>query len=185
MENSDLQLVKDTLDGQTQAFDSLIRTHRSRIEALIFSMVKDSGEAEQLTEEAFVKAFQNLGRLDSPVKFGQWLGAIAVNLSRDFLKEEQRKPVKLEKLSQLGLINSTISESIKNETNIPEMILSLFYEMSLDLQGILALRFFEKMSYAEISDFVGIPLSTVKGGIYRGTMHIRKRLNQHLHGNSN
>jgi len=77
------ELLARARDGDTRSYGDLVRSHQDRIYGLIFRLVRDPGLAEELTQDAFVRAFRNLGRFRGEARFATWVYRIAVNLCHD------------------------------------------------------------------------------------------------------
>jgi RNA polymerase sigma-70 factor (ECF subfamily) len=183
MVKEDVQVVERVLSGDKEAFSSLVKRYHARVSALAYSQVNNLADAEDIAQEAFVRAYRSLPSLKDPGKFASWVARITVNTSRDFLRERVRKHIPLEDLHRQKVIDLPVAEAIKKEEQLDKVITSVMAELPEDIQGVVALRFFERLTYNEIAEFLDLPVSTVRGALYRGTKYLRKRLKPFLQTN--
>lgn len=180
MSKADAELVELALSGELDNFEKLVVKYHQRVLALSYSQVRNFADAEDIAQETFLRAFDKLDTLKSPAKFAPWVARIAIIVSKDFLRERARKQIPLEKLHEKKEIQTPVIEAIKNETELDKVISSVMSELPADIQGVVALRFFENLSYKEIASFLDLPVSTVRGALFRGTKYLRKRLKPYI-----
>jgi RNA polymerase sigma factor (sigma-70 family) len=87
----DQALVQQTLDGHPHAFGYLVDRYAVLVHGVILEIVRRPGEVEDLSQETFSRAFEELSRLQNPSKFGPWLGQIAANAALDWLRSDQTR----------------------------------------------------------------------------------------------
>jgi RNA polymerase sigma-70 factor (ECF subfamily) len=150
------------VQGDRRCFEKLV----SKYEMVIFSaavhMVGDPEDAKDITQNAFLKAYQNLKSYDPKRKFFSWIYKIAVNESRNLLG--RRKPC--EALSD-HLVSRLPSPGEDCELRqLKEIVRSAVMRLSPDYREVLVLRHFIELSYREIAELIGIPEKTVKSRLY-------------------
>jgi RNA polymerase sigma-70 factor (ECF subfamily) len=173
----DCALIRDALELNDQkAYTALLKNHKDFIYALMYKIVENHHDAEDLTMEAFSKAFRYLHRYSNKYAFSTWLFKIAFNNCMDFLSKKKLDFVEIDKeytLDEDGIVFFEISDDKPN----PEE--SLFNkEQSLKLKKIVEtlkpnyrrlveLRYYEELSYDEIGIILDMPLGSVKGMLSR------------------
>jgi RNA polymerase sigma-70 factor, ECF subfamily len=146
-----------------------------------FRIVNDKSEAEDITQEVFVKVWKNLDKYDESKNFKTWLFTIARNTTIDFLRK--RKNISF---SELGDDEKTFEENITDTEPLPDEIFmrkelgkeleNALSKMRPDFREIILLHYTENMTFEEISVIVGKPLNTVKSHHLRGLSALRKLL---------
>lgn len=172
----DAALVRRALDGSQPAYGELLRRYERPIYTLILRMVHDASLAEDLAQDAFLKAFSALARFDASRKLSSWLFKIAHNTTLDHLRRRQPATVPIGGRDEAaaGLEAVLVDESVESPLVAAERgDLARDLELALgrirgDYREILVLRYQEGQSYSEISEITGLPLGTVKTHLHRG-----------------
>lgn len=170
------RIVERVRAGDQEAFGVLLKVYQRRIFNFIRGMVRNNEDAEDITQEAFVKALFGIRSLKNPASFKSWLFRIAHNLSLDFVRKKRPKLVDTEE----HLRESYVDESTPRE-ELTREYLRRHVRKCLDLlneqqRSILVLCDLEGLSYREISEALEIPFGTVQSRIF----YARKRLKDHL-----
>ena len=190
-EQLDEDLVLRVQQGDKSAFDFLVIKYQHKIIQLVNRYVKDSSEAQDVAQEAFIKAYRALGNFRGDSAFYTWLYRIAINTAKNYLVSRSRRSSdyqvdiqdaeNLENAHQLQgmetperlLLNQEIIDTIKAAIDkLPE-----------DMRTAIMLREFEGMSYEEIAQAMDCPVGTVRSRIFRAREAIDNKLNPLLeHG---
>lgn len=176
----DEKIIESVLDGDVNAFEALVTKYEKTVYNLALRMTGNAEDAADMTQETFLKAYRSLKSFRGESKFSVWLYRICSNVCLDFLRSKSRKSA-----DSLTVEND---EGEETELDVPDdsfdpqrqLEISLTREaiqrgldsLSHDQREILLLREINGLSYEEISEVLGIELSTVKTRIFRG----RKRL---------
>ena len=162
--NDDVLYVQAALSGDTRAFGVLVDRYQTPVYNLARRMLGNSADAEDLTQETFVLAYQNLKNLKVEQKFFSWLYAIALNQSRRCLRR-QRSWLSLFDTSaqQLKLPPPDIEEKSVRTVLVEQMLNSL---NPVD-RSLVILRYYDDLSYEDIAATVDMPLGTVKNRLHR------------------
>lgn len=171
---SDLLLVNRAKQGDEKAFASLMNRYRDSIYYMLLKMVNNAYDAEDLTIEAFGKAFRNIESYTPKYAFSTWLFKIATNNCVDFIRKKQLSPSPLDHLQE-NLDNVTVN--IQSDLPDPEERLIQQQKIS-DLKNIvnqlkpryrrlIELRYYKEYSYEEISKELSLPIGTVKAQLNR------------------
>lgn len=184
MKKEDLLLVERCKTGDQLAYEQLVRKYRNAVYNLCRKMVRNSEEAHDMTQEAFVKTFRNLDKYNPIYAFSSWLFKITSNLCIDHIRKQRMKmlsidaPVEGEEgpitrdLLDPGLTPDMISE----KSELRQAIRGAIDQLPQHYRVILLLRHQEQLSYDEIASRLDIPLGTVKARIHRA----REGLKGHL-----
>ena len=180
MNQAELQLVQAAQRGDRNAFGALVERHRGRVFALARAVTNDPQEAQELTQETFTRALQNLPRLETPERFTPWLSGITYNLSQDLRRRAARERKALSAAAQgrpatspgAGQVFADQTALSERQRRLAELVATLPENTRVALD----LRFREGLSYAQIGEVMGVPPSTVRGLLYRGTKALREQL---------
>lgn len=167
-------------------FDAVIRTHQRRVYRVLFLLVRDPDAADTLTQECFLRAYQNLASFRGECRVDTWLLRIAVNLARDYGKNRRvsfwRRLIGLEDSKE----RNGVPLQFASDHPSPERVLlareevravwSAVETLSPQQRTIFLLRFSEEMALAEIAEVMGLHVGSVKAQLSRATGSIRKKL---------
>ena len=179
---SDQALVAQHLRGDDQAFAALVARYTAPIFNLAFRLTDDRAEAENATQETFLRAYSALPRSRTDLAFKPWLFQIAVNLCRDLARK--KRPAVFADLAQED--ESSPEEAIEDETPLP---LAQVEERELEkaltravadlpeiYRAVVTLRYTEELSYEEIAAVLQLPVNTVRTHLFRAKAMLRKAL---------
>ena len=172
-EASDRELVKAARAGSQPAFEALVRRYNERAFRTAYRVLRDSGQAEEVVQEAFIKAYKGLGKFQSRSAFYTWLYRIVVNLALDRRRSEARAPsVEWEE----GVASQVEPRAARPQTVDPELASQRGEVREIVARGIqqlpggqrevLLLREVEGLSYEEIADSMGISKGTVMSRLH-------------------
>lgn len=173
-------IVRQVIEGDTNAFEKLVREYEKNVYNIALRMVNNSEDASDMTQEAFIKAYNSLQNFRGDSKFSVWLYRIVSNVCLDFLRSKNRRPTV--SLSVEDDDGEETEIDVADESQSPELLL----ERSLtrdavrrglealppDYRQILLLREIQGLSYDEISSALDLEVGTVKSRIFRA----RKKL---------
>jgi RNA polymerase sigma-70 factor (ECF subfamily) len=170
----DLLLVEEAKKGNEKAFASLMDRYRDSIYFMLLKMVNNSSDAEDLTIEAFGKAFRNLDSYAPKFAFSTWLFKIATNNCVDFIRKKQLSPTPFDHL-QDNL--ETVTVNIQSDLPDPEESLinhqkiaalkDVVNQLKPRYKSLIELRYYKEYSYEEISSELKLPIGTVKAQLFR------------------
>ena len=177
-------LVKQAMGGDERSYDKLVEKYQRALHFHIMKMVKDREQIEDLVQEAFVKAFDNLNRYNTDYAFSTWLYRIATNHTIDYLRKKKLQtlsidePVKTkggEMQMQLTDDSARTDRAIIRKQR-QQMVRKAIGELPVKYRRVIELRHMEEKSYQEISDALDKPLGTVKAHIFRAREMLYKEL---------
>ena len=189
--DTDQQLVQRAQRGDLRAFDLLVLKYQGRIAALVSRYVSDAGEVEDVTQEAFIKAYRALGKFRGDSAFYTWLYRIAANAAKNHLVAKGRRPgadatiEDAEGFDESGMLSESASpEALAMGGELAEVVESAWNALPDELKAALMLREFDGLSYDDIADVLGCPVGTVRSRIFRAREAIDQRVKEQISGGS-
>lgn len=173
----DFKLIdKATLEGDQAAFAELLSRYKKPVYHMVLKMVRNVDDAEDLTIEAFAKAFKNLARFKKDYTFSTWLFRIATNNAIDFIRKKKLETYSLNSSFtddngdsvniDVEDHNRTPDEATINKQKI-ELVQMFVTKLPAKYQRLVKLRYFDELSYEEIATELQAPLGTVKAQLHR------------------
>ncbi len=183
-EPSDRQLVARAKRGDKRAFDILVLKYQHRIIGLVGRFIKDQDEVQDVTQEAFVKAYRALPRFRGDSAFYTWLYRIAINTSKNHQVSRSRRPPSTDIDIDDGEFrdDSAVLRDIGSpeESLAKEQLEGVIYraidDLPEELKVALTLREFEGLSYEDIAEVMECPVGTVRSRIFRARDAIEKKI---------
>mgnify|MGYP000524613177 FL=1 len=180
----DQALVERVQKGEKQAFDVLVLKYQNKIIQLVYRYVHDPEEAQDVAQEAFIKAYKALGRFRGDSEFYTWLYRIAINTAKNYLVASGRRPPKSDIDAQdaeqydgaTGLKEYATPERLLLRDEIQDSIAKAIDELPDELRTAITLRELEGLSYEEIAQTMDCPIGTVRSRIFRARDAIDTRL---------
>lgn len=171
---NDLLLVDLARKGNEKAFATLMNRYRDSIYFMLLKMVNNISDAEDLTIEAFGKAFRNLESYTPEFAFSTWLFKIATNNCIDFIRKKQSSPSAFDQVQDdLDAITRNIQsdlpdpeEALINDQKIA-VLRSIVNQLKPRYRQLIELRYYKEYSYEEIASELNLPIGTVKAQLFR------------------
>jgi len=180
---TDEELVARSVAGDTDSFNQLILRWERPIYALAYRTIGREEEARDVVQEAFLRAFRALPGFKGQAKFSSWLYRITLNLCRDWIRRERRAPFvqapENVDISDLAAAEASPTESIEDAIGRRDMSRLVASVMSLlpeEQRSAILLKEYHGLTFQEIAELQGCPLSTVKTRLYQGLSVLRREL---------
>ncbi len=179
-EQDDTQLVKASQQGDQDAFALLVQRHQRLVFNLSLRMVQDCEDASEVTQEAFLAAWQGLPSFRSEARFATWLYRIAYHCCLRQLEQRQRER-DLQAVIQADYIVGGINKEQRAE-DILEMrdrqavVLDQLAQLPTKYRSVLVLRHLQDMTYEEMAKNLGMPIGTIKTHLFRARNLLKERL---------
>ena len=172
-EPSDEEAIGRVLDGDTEAFAILVKRHRERVRRLGLGFFHDADEADDFTQDVFIKAYTALASFQGRSQFSTWLLRIAYNAAIN-AKKRAREAVSIEADDLPGGEPGTDEAHLREETAaaVREAVAGLQPKQALCVE----LFFYYDLKYTEISEVTGLPVNTIKSHVFRAKRILRERL---------
>ena len=181
MSPNEARLIELAQRGDPSAFEALVQRHAHFVYNLAFRLVHDTHEAENLSQDAFVRAWQALPAFRGEARFTTWLYQIVTRLCYNRLPGLRRDLAALDS-SEEGLEMPGDAPSPEAGMISAELRQELHHAIAALPEGyrlLLTLRHLQELSYEEIAQATGLPLGTVKTGIHRARQSLRKSLKEY------
>jgi RNA polymerase sigma factor (sigma-70 family) len=186
--SEDSQLIKEALGGDDAAYTRLMNKYHDAIFSFIFRMVHDREQVEDLTQEAFIKAFASLKNFNEEFAFSTWLYKIATNNSIDYIRKRKLQMYSIDKPIESKDSDYTFElpddsyeadkELISDQRAV--MLKAAIDQLPEKYRRVIMLRHSDERSYEEIADMLKLPIGTVKAHIFRARELLYKQLRHQI-----
>lgn len=185
---NDHAVVERVRAGDKQAFNLLVARYQYKIQSLVARLIKDSAEQEDVTQEAFIKAYRAIGNFRGDSAFYTWLYRIAINTAKNHLVGAGRRPpirdVSLDDSSMTGTVEGLVElnspEAILQNDELVNTIRQAIANLPDELREAITLREFDGLSYEDIAEVMGCPIGTVRSRIFRARDAIEQAMDSPL-----
>jgi len=179
---TDEELVARSMGGDVDSFNQLILRWERPIYALAYRVIGREEDARDVVQETFLRAFRALPGFKGQAKFSSWLYRIALNLCRDWIRRQRRAPVMqapegvelVDLASERGPVESI--EDLVSRRELSEVVAEAMRLLPDEQRTAIVLKEYHGMTFQEIADLQGCPLSTVKTRLYQGLSVLRRHL---------
>ena len=179
---TDEELVARSVGGDSDSFNQLVVRWERPIYALAYRVIGREEDARDVCQETFLRAFRALGGFRGQAKFSSWLYRITLNLCRDWIRRERRAPI-VEPPEGVDLIElageQSPTESVEDLVSRRELghaVARAMASLSEDQRAAIILKEYHGLTFQEVADLLGCPLSTVKTRLYQGLTVLRRHL---------
>jgi len=187
---NDQKLVERVQQGDKKAFDLLVLKYQHKIVNLVMRYVRDAAEAQDVAQEAFIKAYRALPKFRGDSAFYTWLYRIAINTAKNYLVAAKRRPLDYDLDlqdpeqydMQARLKNTDTPEGLLLTEEIRSTVMEAIEALPEDLRRAILLREMDGLSYEEIAQTMECPVGTVRSRIFRAREAVDKRLRPILKG---
>jgi RNA polymerase sigma-70 factor (ECF subfamily) len=190
---SDLSLVRRVQSGDKGAFDALVRKYQHKLVKLVMRYVRNPAEAEDIAQEAFIKAYRALPQFRGDSAFYTWLYRIAINTAKNAVVSRDRSPIEYnidrndsseeQPYDMQGRMkDSETPEGLVLTDEIRRTVNAAIEALPEDLKTAIVLRELDGLSYEEIAAAMDCPVGTVRSRIFRAREAIDRRLREVFEG---
>ena len=180
---SELSIIERCKKGDERAFGQFIDLYQARVFGFVKRMVTSAEEAEDISQEVFIRAFQNMNRFDSKCSIKTWIFRIAHNLCIDHARKSKRSVQKVgptfngEDSDEIEISDESWEpEKLLIQSQLFEYVEEAISSMSEKLRAVLLLHDREDLAYDEIATMLGIPEGTVKSRLFLARNHLKLKL---------
>ena len=171
--NSEKSLINLVKKGDKKAYEVLVLQYQDRLVFSVYKFLKDYELAQDIAQEAFVKAFKNIEKFRGDSSFYTWIYRIAINTAKNFLSSKSRKSeIYDDEIMELKLSESAVTsenpENILEAEELRSMMMDAIQSLPDDIRTTLILREFDGLSYEEIAEVQNCPIGTVRSRIHKG-----------------
>ncbi len=182
MSTPDEELVARSLGGDVESFNQLVIRWERPIFALAYRVIGREEDARDVVQETFLRAFRSIGGFRGQAKFSSWIYRIALNLCRDWIRKQKRTPV-LQAPEGVDVIELAADtgptepiEDLVARNAMSAVVARVMETLPDEQRTAIILKEYQGLTFQEIADLQGCPLSTVKTRLYQGLMVVRREL---------
>ena len=177
MKTTDVELIHRVLGGDDTAFTVLVKKYQKPIHALVWRKIGDFHIAEEITQDTFLKAYQELATLKKPQSFSSWLYVIAANNCSTWLRKRRlsTEPFEDTRLQEATYSGYIVAENERTEAEAQrEVVKKLLAKLQESDRTVITLHYFGEMSSAEIGEFLGVSANTVRSRLRRAQQRLKR-----------
>jgi len=185
MNRSDQQLVSDYLSGDEKSLEVLFGRYLKPIYSFTYRYVGDGQDAEDVTQEAFVKVWRNLKKFDQQKSFKTWIFSIAKNTAIDFLKKKKATTFsEFENEEGENMITETLADpsplpqELLEKAGVAQILNAAMEKLSPKYRMVLFLRYNDQFNFREIAESLGEPIHTITSRHRRALIQLKKLLTE-------
>ncbi|MBC2606834.1 sigma-70 family RNA polymerase sigma factor [Pelagicoccus albus] len=187
--DDDLVIVHKVQEGDVEAFDELVTKYRERIYAVVYNLTSNREDASDLTQDAFIKAFQSIGRFKGKSSFFTWLYRIALNTTLTHLRKNKlRRFLSFEKMNDedhsAGFIEQLVTDSDSDKralmNELQEKLNDAFQKLSVKHRTVITLYEIDGLSHKEIAEIVGTSVGTVRSRLHYAKLFLQAELKDYV-----
>ncbi len=178
--NDDRLLVRKVLDGEVRAFEIFVEKYKKLVSHIVFRMVRNVEEREDICQEVFMKIYKNLNNFHFSSKLSTWVAAIAYNNCVNYL-QKRKEPLFEDIISEQKQLEIQDDNNISPDQRAEATDISSLLQMEIgklpgSYRAIITLYHLDDMSYNEIVEITGLPIGTVKNYLFRARKMLKDRL---------
>lgn len=175
---TDEQIIDRVRGGEVRLFEELVRRHQDQVYGMAVRLVGRSGDAEDLAQEAFLKAFRGLEGFKGDAKFSTWLYRITWNLCADWLRRRRapgERAASIDEAAEVADGRIDVAAAVLDgETR--DQVRNALDGLPEKYRAVVTLLYYQKMSYDQISAVLGLPVKTIETRLYRARRMLRDAL---------
>jgi RNA polymerase sigma-70 factor (ECF subfamily) len=174
---TDQELARRAQSGELQAYGELVQRYQAAVFSVCYRLLGERREAEDLAQEAFIRAHQRLHLYDLQRPFGPWIRRVAANLCLNHLDVQRAASYALEdEWDHPALVQPGTPETLHAVAERAEAVRQALLSLPAHYRAVIELRHFHECSYTEISEQLSIPLSDVKSHLFRARQILAQKL---------
>ena len=177
MKTTDVELIHRVLNGDDTAFTELVKKYQKPVHALVWRKIGDFHIAEEITQDTFLTAYQELATLKKPQSFASWLYVIAANNCSTWLRKKRlwTKPLEDTRLEKATYSGYVVAENERTEAEAQrEVVKKLLSKLQESERTVITLHYFGEMSSSEIGAFLGVSANTVRSRLRRAQHRLKR-----------
>ncbi|MBN2547603.1 MAG: sigma-70 family RNA polymerase sigma factor [Anaerolineales bacterium] len=174
---SDHELALRARNGDTEAFGELVRRYQTSVFNVCYRLLGERREAEDLAQEAFIRAYQRFALYDPNRPFGPWMRRVAANLCLNHMQINSIAHMSIDdERDEPAIPGHASPEKLQEQAESLAALRMALLSLPAHYRAVVELRHFQEMSYAEIAHWLKIPLSDVKSHLFRARQLLAKKL---------
>lgn len=174
---ADLELVREAKEGARTAFSELVTRHQKQMMRVALRLVRDWDAAEDVVQESFIKAYQNLKGFAEKASFKSWMYQITINTAKNRLRTLGRESIGVDHLT-IAVDDNTVGRMM--EVDVKKLIRDEIAKLPARQQMALNLRIYEDLSFKEIAQIMECPYDTAKANYRHALLKLKERMDGEL-----
>ncbi len=175
---TDMEIVRRVQAGDAEAFGELVNRYSGRIYALALAMVRDAQRAEDVTQEAFIRAYEHLDGFRGASAFGTWLYRIALNECLTFLNKQRANNQLSIDEADAEMVNKLEGDSYFSGDETQRLFQKALHTLPDKQRIVFNLKYFQEMKYEEISEILGTSVGALKASYHHAVKKIESFLKE-------
>ena len=181
--SNEIDLVRQTLAGDTSAFDRLVKTHRSTVYVVVISYIKNPADAEDLTQRIFIRAYERLATLRQLDRFLPWIQQIAHNICKDWLRQRNDSTTSFEAMNHADFVKTAPSpEEMALKREVETVVREAIGALQETDRKLVEGRYIEGASYDQLQVESGLSYAAIANRLKRAKQQMRRRIEKLLGG---
>jgi RNA polymerase sigma-70 factor (ECF subfamily) len=183
LKSAERQVIEQVLAGETAAFRVLVERYQRGVHAVIYRLTHSAADADDLAQQAFLSAYDSLASFKTDFKFSSWLYRIAINLAKDHLKSKKHTEAGLSDLDPgpdaaafAGTLPAPDAGVITSERQ--QLLQRALHQLSFDDREVLILKDIEELSYEEMKQILGRPITALKIRVVRARQRLKSAIDR-------
>lgn len=176
------ELIKNVLKGNTAAFGQIVDVYKNMVFTLAVRMIRNREEAEEVSQDVFIKVYKSLGKFKFDSKFSTWIYKIAYNSCLDRIKKNKKflKDVEINEsnFNLIVTVDNALEKLIKDERSL--LVRQCVNKLPEQSCALMTLFYFEELSLDEISEITGLSTNTAKVKLHRARKRLVEIMEQHM-----
>lgn len=173
-----MEWIRQSREGQAEAFTALVHQHQRMIHSLTYRMTGSIAEAEDLAQEAFIRAWQNLSSFQGDSKFSTWLCRIAMNVCLNWRNRENRRTGIHQIWANETLNDPSHPEAAPASRDLNQRVQSALNRLPAKQRAAIVLTVYEELSHAEAADTLGCTEATISWRVFAARVKLKRWLKQ-------
>ena len=175
--SEDVELVSRILDGDIKAFEALYHKYKRKLYYTALGITGDSGAAEEILQDSFVRAYAAMGRVDASVSLAPWLYRIAVNLSYNWTNRHRHWSLDIDKWVERLIAGPAVSpENAAEGGELRDVVQEAVASLGFKQRAVVILFYLQGFSLSEIAYILDCPVGTVKSRLHYACKALRQKL---------
>jgi RNA polymerase sigma-70 factor (ECF subfamily) len=175
-QHNDVELIQQTLNGNTDAFGDLIRRYQDAVYAIALRNINNFAVAEDIAQETFIEAYKSLGNLREPAKFGSWLHSVTLHQCNRWQRSQRELTSIDDPMVSIALCEKSSPDEEIESKELRQIVLDAIASLPEKTAEVVTMYYIDGLSYSEIASFLEIPSSTVRGRLDMGRKQLKEEL---------
>ena len=172
--DNESKLIEQSLSGDPEAYAALVNQHQKMIRAVTFRMTGSADDAEELAQDAFLRAYRQLGSFNSGSKFSTWLSRIAINLSLDWRRRESRRDDIHSKWAEDAVSSNSSNDGFPDE--LSRRVQDALNRLPAKQRAAIVLTIYENQTHAEAAKTLGCTEATISWRVFAARQKLKRLL---------